>query len=110
MKRLTLAALLALFGIARADEPADAIQRELIQRDRRSAEFSHPALRDPDAARDQAHLPFRPDERQLQSRERDAEVFSRRQAPAPAPDAPPLALPGGPGHGVDLIPVQGGRH
>ncbi len=110
MKRLMLAALVALVGVARADQPADAIQREPIQRDRQSAEFSHPALRDPDAARDQAHLPFRPDERQLQSRERDAEVFSQRQAPAPTPDAPPLPLPGGPGRGVDPIPVQGARH
>jgi hypothetical protein len=108
MKRLTLAALVALFGVARADEPADAIQRELIQRDRQSAEFAHPALRGPDAARDQVHLPVRPDERQAQTRERDAEVFSQRQAPAPAPDAPPLPLPVGPGHGVDPIPIQGG--
>jgi hypothetical protein len=110
MKHLTLAAALAICSIAYAEEPADAIPRELIQRDRQSAEFSNPALRGPDAAREQAHLPFRPDERQLQSRERDAEVFSQRQAPAPTPDAPPLALPGGPGHGVDPIPVQGGRH
>lgn len=108
MKRLVLAALAGLFGIAHAGEPADAIQRELIQRDRQSAEFSHPALRGPDAARDQAHPPVRPDERQLQTRKRDAEVFSERQAPAPTPDSPPLPLPGGPGHGVDPIPIQGG--
>src|SRR5690242_3412723 len=106
MKRLMVAALVAISGIARADEPADAIQHELIRRDRQSAEFAHPALRDFDAARDQAHLPFRPDERQLQSRERDAEVFSERQAPTPAPEGPPSPLPGGPGHGVDPIPVQ----
>ena len=108
MKRFLLAALVVLFGTASADEPADAIQRELIQRDRQSAEFSHPALRNPDAARDQAHLPVRPDEREAQRRERDAEVYGERQAPAPAPDAGPLPLPGGPGHGVDPIPVQGG--
>lgn len=109
MKRLLLAALVALSGVATADEPADAIQRELIQRDRQSAEFSHPALRGLHTARDQAHLPYRPDEREMQSRERDAEVFSQHEAPAPAPDGPPLPLPGGPGHGVDPIPIQGGR-
>ncbi|TMH43036.1 MAG: hypothetical protein E6H54_12825 [Betaproteobacteria bacterium] len=108
MKRLALAALAALFSIAHADEQADAIQRELIQRDRQSAEFAHPALRAPDTALDQAHLPTRPDERQAQARERDAEVFSERQAPAPAPDSRPLPLPGGARHGVDPIPVQGG--
>ena len=108
MKRLALAALAMLFGLAHADEPADAIQRELIQRDRQSAEFSNPALRGPDTARDQAHLPVRPDERQLQTRERDAEVFSERQVPLPAPASRPLPLPGGPGHGVDPIPIQGG--
>lgn len=108
MKRLALAALAALFGAAHADPPADAIQRELIQRDRQSAEFAHPGLRNHDAARDQAHPPIRPDERQAQTRERDAEVFNERQAPAPTPDSRPLALPGGPGHGVDPIPVQGG--
>lgn len=111
MKLLALAALAAfavLLGIAHADGPADAIQRELIQRDRQSAEFSHPALRSPDAARDQAHLPVRPDERDAQRRERDAEVFSEQQPAAPTPDSRPLPLPGGPGHGVDAIPVQGG--
>ena len=110
VKRFTLVAAVALFSIVHAEEPADAVQRELIQRDRQSAEFSHPGLRNPDAAREQAHLPFRPDERQLQSRERDAEVLSQRQAPAPTPDAAPLPLPGGPGHGVDPIPIQGARH
>ena len=108
MKRLTLAALVALFGIAHADESGDAIQRELIQRDRQSAEFAHPALRGPGMARDQAHLPIRPDERQAQARERDAEVYGEWQAPAARPDSGPLALPGGPGRGVDLIPIQGG--
>ena len=108
MKPFALTALTVLCGIALAGEPADAIQRELIQRDRQSAEFSHPALRGPDAARDQAHLPVRPDEREAQRRERDAEVYSERQPPAPTPESPPLPLPGGPGHGVDPIPVQGG--
>jgi hypothetical protein len=108
VKLLVLFALGMLVGIARADETADAIQRELIQRDRQSAEFSHPGLRGPDSARDQAHLPARPDERDAQRRERDAEVYSERQAPPPAPDARPLPLPGGPGHGVDPIPVQSG--
>jgi hypothetical protein len=108
VKLLVLLALAMLSGIARADEPAEAIQRELIQRDRQSAEFSHPGLRGVDAARDQAHLPGRPDERDAQRRERDAEVYSEGQAPPPAPDARPLPLPGGQGHGVDPIPVQGG--
>jgi hypothetical protein len=108
VKRLALAALAALFNIAHADDQAHAIQRELIQRDRQSAEFAHPALRGPDTARDQAHLPLRPDERQAQARERDAEVFSERQAPAPAADSRALPLPGGPRHGVDPIPVQSG--
>ena len=108
MTRLRFAVFAVLFGIAHADDSADAVQRELIQRDRQSAEFSHPALRAPDAARDQAHLPVRPDERQAQTRERDAEVFSEREVPPPAPDSRPLPLPGGPRHGVDPIPVQGG--
>ena len=108
MTRLTLAVLTLLFGFARADEPADAIQRELIQRDRQSAEFSHPGLRGPDTARDQAHLPPRPDERQAQSRERDAEVYSEGQVPVPPGASGPLPLPGGARHGVDPIPVQGG--
>lgn len=108
MKLLVLLALATPVGIARADEAGDAIQRELIQRDRQSAEFSHPALRGPDAARDQAHPPVRPAERDAQQRERDAELYSERQAPVPAPDAPPLPLPGGPGHGVDPVPIQSG--
>jgi hypothetical protein len=106
--RLALAALAALLGVAHAEPPADALQRELTQRDRQSAEFAHPALGGPDSARDQAHLPIRPDERQAQARERDAEVFSERQAPAPAPDSAPLPLPGGPRHVVDPVPVHGG--
>jgi hypothetical protein len=61
-------------------------------------------------AREQARLPLRPDERQAQARERDAEVYSERQAPTVTPDSPPLPLPGGPGHGVDPITIQGGRH
>ena len=103
-----MAALAVLRGIAHAEERADAIQRELIQRDRQSAEFSHPGLRGPDAARDQAHLPIRPDERDAQRRERDAERYREDQPPPPRPDAGPLPLPGGPGHGVDPIPVQSG--
>jgi hypothetical protein len=110
VNRFTLAVLVALVGIAHADEPADVIQRELIQRDRQSAEFAHPALRGPDMAREQAHLPLRPDERQAQARERDAEVYREWQAPAATPDSRPLPLPGGAGHGVDPIPVQGGSH
>ena len=79
MKRLALAALAALCSIAHADDQADAIQRELIQRDRQSAEFAHPALRAPDTALDQAHLPTRPDERQAQARLTDRVVGAREE-------------------------------
>ena len=108
--KASLALLALACGLARADEQADAIQRELIQRDRQPAEFARPALRDAHAARDQRHLPLRPDERQAQARARDAQSAAEPQPAAPAPDYRPLPLPGGGGHGVDPIPVQGGRN
>jgi hypothetical protein len=107
MKRGVLAGLAFTCGLAHADEQADAIQRALIERDRQSAEFARPALRDADSARDQMHLPLRPDERQVQAREREAQSASGAQLPASAPDYRPLPLPGGPRHGVDPIPLQG---
>lgn len=107
MKRGMLAGLALACGVVRADEQADAIQRELIQRDRQSPEFARQSLRDSDAARDQLHLPLRPDERQEQARERDAQSASRMQPVEPAPDYRPLPLPGGPGHGVNPISLQG---
>ena len=108
MKRGVLVGCAFACGMAHADEHADAVQRALIERDRQSAEFARPALRAADAARDQAHLPLRPDERQAQAREREAQSASGAQPAAPAPDYRPLPLPGGPRHGVDPIPAQGG--
>jgi hypothetical protein len=35
-------------------------------------------------------------------------VFSEGEAPVPPRASGPLPLPGGPRHGVDPIPVQGG--
>jgi hypothetical protein len=105
MKRL-LAALALLPALACADPAAD-IQRALIQRDRQSAEFARPELRDLHLEQDRQAL-MRPDERAAQARERDAYLLREREAPAvpPVPDRP-LPLPGGPRHGVDPIPVQG---
>ena len=109
MKRLLLGVLVALPAFCRAD-PAEGerqAQRALIERDRQAAEFSRPELRGmaqpPDAA------PLRPDERVL--RERDREAYLLRTFPVlqtPAPRAP-LPLPGGAGHAVDPVPVQGPR-
>lgn len=109
MKLLLLAALLALPALCRA-EPAEAelqAQRALIERDRQAAEFSRPELRSMAQPSDAA--PLRPDERVLRERERQAWLL--RISPvlqAPAAQAP-LPLPGGPGHAVDPIPVQGLR-
>ena len=107
MKRGVLVGFAFACGMAHADEQADAVQRALIERDRQSAEFARPALRERDAARDQAHLPLRPDERQAQARERDAQPAGATQPSAPPPDYRPLPLPRGPSHGVDPIPLQG---
>jgi len=103
MRRCLL--LLALASLPAFAQQAG-IQRALIERDRQSAEFSRPELRNFHAQRDQQHLPARPDERTLETRERDAQP-AVPQRPATAPDYRPLPLPGGPRHGVDPIPVQG---
>ena len=98
--------LLALAPLAASAQQTE-IERALIERDRQSAEFSRPELRDLHSRRDQQHLPARPDERALESRERDAQPATIPEKPARAPDYRPLPLPGGPRHGVDPIPVQG---
>jgi hypothetical protein len=101
--------LLAVVPVWAAAQSSDPIQRELILRDRQSAEFSRPELRDLHTRQDQQHLPSRPDERALQARERD--VYPRAPGTAPPPASPgPLPLPGGPVRGVDPIPVQGAGH
>jgi len=101
------AALVAVPLIATAQGQAD-VDRAVIERDRQSAEFANPELRDFHQRQDAAHRPVRPDERAAQTRERDAEELAEKAVPvAPAPSYPPLPLPGGPTHGVDPIPVQG---
>ena len=98
--------LIVLTPLAASAQQAE-IQRALVERDRQSAEFSRPELRDLHSRRDQRHLPARPDERMVESRERDAQPAGTAGKPAFAPDYRPLPLPGGPRHGVDPIPVQG---
>jgi len=96
------AALLVVPLVAAAQENID---RALLERDAKSAEFAHPELRDLNDRRAQDKTPLRPDERTVRSRERDAELL--RQSPPVDPNvAPPLPLPGGPRHGVDPIPAQ----
>ena len=103
---MRLAALLvALAPLAALAQQAE-VQRALIERDRQSAEFARPELRQLHSRRDQQHQPVRPDERALEARERDAQP-AVPERPATAPDYRPLPLPGGPRHGVDPIPVQG---
>jgi hypothetical protein len=116
MKPLFLAGplVLCVFTVApyRAD-PAEAErqgERALIERDRQAAEFSRPELRD--MPRRSEAEPLRPDERVQQARER--EVWLRHLPPPPAApasgeSAKPLPLPGGPGHAVDPVPIQGSR-
>ena len=101
------AALLAVPLIAIAQGQAD-VDRAVIERDRQSAEFANPQLRDFHLRQDAAHRPVRPDERAAQTRERDAEDLAEKPGlGAPAPDYSPLPLPGGPTHGVNPVPVQG---
>ena len=75
-----------------------------MQRDRQSAEFSRPELRDLHSQQER-RVEIRPDERVMQARE--------RETVPPVKSTPevryyrPLPLPGGPRHGVDPIPVQG---
>jgi hypothetical protein len=97
--------LLPAWALAQSNPHDAEIQRALIQRDRQSAEFSRPELRDLHLQQDMQHRPMRPDARALQAREREA-------VPPPAIQAPPsgygpLPLPGGPRHGVDPVPLQG---
>lgn len=106
MTRTMVVALMLAPSVAGADPAAD-VQRAVIERDRQSAEFAQPALRDLHLRRDQMHLPPRPDERAAEARERDAYGLQQPAPIAPAPDYRPLPLPGGPRHGVDPIPVQG---
>ncbi len=111
----------AFYAQSCSAEPTEAerqTERALIERDRQAAEFSRPELRDMPRRSDAE--PLRPDERALRSRERDAWLLQHPPAPPPAPPppAPPLPLPssipspvpssipGGPGHGVDPVPIQ----
>ena len=107
--KLAFAFLTIAFAAPSLADPAQAerqTQRALIERDRQAAEFSHPELRDMPRRGDAE--PLRPDERVLRSRERDAYLL--QPAPqAPVAAEPPLPLPGGAGHGVDPVPVQGPR-
>ena len=108
MKLALAAALLPFWAAAQNPHQAE-IDRALIERDRQSAEFSRPELRDLHTRQDRQNLPPRADERGRQARERDG-------YPRPSTVAPPVAspgalpLPGGPGHGVDPVPVQGASH
>jgi hypothetical protein len=96
--------LLTLASLPASAQQAE-VQRALIERDRQSAEFARPELRELHLRRDLQHLPARPDERALEARERDA--FLPPEAAPATRTYPPLPLPGGPRHGVDPIPVQG---
>jgi len=80
------------------------IQKALIQRDRQSAEFARPELRDLHAQQER-RVEMRPDERVIQARERET-VNAERPAPS-LRYYRALPLPGGARHGVDPIPVQG---
>ena len=102
MRLAAWAAALAPFAALAQEDPA--IQRALIERDRQSAEFARPELRDFHLRRDQQHARARPDERQAEARDRDAQPVIEK--PLPAPDYSPLPLPGGPAHGVDPVTVQ----
>jgi hypothetical protein len=107
MKVIVLAALLPIWAGAQSNDAA--IQRALIERDRQSAEFSRPELRNLHTQQDSQPRPMRPDERALQARERDAYPRGKQVAPATASPGP-LPLPRGPVYGVDPIPVQGAGH
>jgi hypothetical protein len=82
-----------------------------MERDRQSAEFSRPELRDMPQRGYTA--PFRPDERALRERERNEYLLQHEPVPPPPPSEPPLPLPSavprGPGPAVDPIPIQGPR-
>lgn len=104
---MKLAALMVLLApCAALAQQQDPVQRALIERDRQSAEFARPELRDVHLRQDLQHLPARPDERAVEERERNAQP-TVSEKPVTAPNYAPLPLPGGPSHGVDVIPVQG---
>ena len=104
---MKLAALVLLIApMAAPAQQQDPVQRAVIERDRQSAEFARPELRDYHLRKDQRHLPQRPDERQAEERDRNAQPVVVEE-PVQAPDYGPLPLPGGPAHGVNVIPVQG---
>ena len=98
---------LILFSAAAVADPAQQqveIQKALMQRDRQSAEFSRPELRDLHSQQER-RVDIRPDERVMQARERET-VSTERPAPS-LRYYRALPLPGGPRHGVDPIPAQG---
>jgi hypothetical protein len=103
---MKLAVLLIALAPLAASAQQTEVERSVIERDRQSAEFSRPELRNFHSQRDQQHLPARPDERSLEGRERDAQP-APPERPAPAPDYRPLPLPGGPRPGVEPITVPG---
>ncbi len=98
--------VVVLAPVAALAQQDPAAQRAVIERDRQSAEFARPELRDYHLRKDQQHLPARPDERQAEERDRNVQPVATEK-PVPAPDYSPLPLPGGPVHGVNPIPVQG---
>jgi hypothetical protein len=103
VKRAALLLMLVPLAAAAQQTPAE---RAVIERDRQSAEFSNPALRDVYSRRDQQHLPPRPDDQAIEQRERNAQPLPPLEAP-PAPDYRPLPLPGGPRPGVDPVTIPG---
>jgi hypothetical protein len=104
--RLAFLAFILLPLLATAQERE--IQQALIQRDRQSAEFARPQLRELHLRQDMQQGPLRPDERVMQAREREG--FSSQTSPSRDESSVyfrPLPLPGGPRPLVDPIPVQG---
>jgi hypothetical protein len=113
MKSLIAALLAGFAAVASADEYTErAVQRALIERDQRSAEF---AARLQGRSLEALHASqllepatqFRGDERSRMAQEREAVL----QLPAPVVTAPrkapaPLPLPGGPRAGVDPVTPQ----
>ena len=113
MKPLIAAWLAAFAGVALADEYTErAVQRALIERDQRSAEFAarlHARSLDALHARQllEPASQFPDYERSRMAQEREALL----ERPAPAVTAPrkppaPLPLPGGPRPGVDPVAPQ----
>jgi hypothetical protein len=103
--RRLLALSLVLPSLAPAQEAE--IERALIQRDRQSAEFARPELRNLHLRQDMQQGPLRPDERVVQARERDAFPSRYELKDEASAHSRPLPLPGGPRPLVDPIPLQG---